>query len=456
MQRPLPQTKVGQAPTIHMKTEFTDRNDLIDYVRTEFPTAESHSPHVSPTIGGRRAAEQALSTINPTLYTKTRNRLDGAVTRLSPYIRHGILELAEVRNHALSVVRNPQKASKLINELGWRDYFQRVYRAIGNDIWTDLESYKTGFAADSYADELPEDLLNGETGEPAIDGFVRELYETGYLHNHARMWLAGYVIHWRRVRWQVGAEWFLTHLLDGDPASNNLSWQWVASTFSHKPYIFNQENLDRNCAGFYPSNRGVFDASYEMLSARLFPNLATGNEQGSHGGDSTQKSEVVQRLRSVPALAQTPNGHTLPSSAKRLVWLHGDNLNPQNDALQWYPNADAVWVWDEDLLDQWNISLKRMVFLYESLIECQPAEGHLHIRRGDVAEQLLHTVRDRGAHCIVTMDSPSPRFRAICKQLHESVPLEIIDTEPLIGYQGNLDLRRFSRYWRKVERTAYG
>jgi deoxyribodipyrimidine photo-lyase len=89
------------------------------------------------------------------------------------------------------------------------------------------------------------------------------------------MWVAAYVVHWRRVKWQAGARWFLKHLLDGDPASNNLSWQWVASTFSRKPYFFNRENLEKYSGGRYcgvcPA-RGEcdFEGSYETLARRLF------------------------------------------------------------------------------------------------------------------------------------------------------------------------------------------
>jgi deoxyribodipyrimidine photo-lyase len=92
------------------------------------------------------------------------------------------------------------------------------------------------------------------------------------------MWLASYVVHWRRVRWQAGARWFLQHLLDGDPASNNLSWQWVVSCFSTKPYLFNRDNLERFSSGRYcrvcsAATDGTcpFEASYEQLQVDLFP-----------------------------------------------------------------------------------------------------------------------------------------------------------------------------------------
>lgn len=270
-------------PSRDMRREFDSRDDLIAYLREQFPDATAVDDHIPAKRGGRAAAEAALSAIQPDdRYKRSRNYLDGAVTRLSPYLRHGVLSLAEVRDAALSRVRHWREAEKFINELGWRDYYQRVYAAIGDGIWRDREPIKTGHTADSYADTLPDDIRHAATGLACMDAFSRELAETGYLHNHARMWLAAYVVHWRRVGWQAGAAWFLEHLLDGDPASNNLSWQWVASTFSHKPYFFNRDNLERfshgrYCADCPLSQQGCpFDKSYEALEQDLFPNRQQG------------------------------------------------------------------------------------------------------------------------------------------------------------------------------------
>ena len=259
-----------------MRRDFADRDELIAYLRSEFPAALAEGEAVSTTRGGRTAAEERLGRLDPARYAASRNFLNGAVTRLSAYLRHGVLSLAELRSAALRAVDDPAAAAKLINELGWRDYWQRVYAAIGEGIWRDREPLKTGVPAKSYAAELPEDLATATTGLACIDAFSRELVATGYLHNHARMWLAAYTIHWRHVAWQAGARWFLSHLLDGDPASNNLSWQWVASSFSHKPYIFNRANLERYSAGVYCRDCPLrtacpFDASYEELEQHLFP-----------------------------------------------------------------------------------------------------------------------------------------------------------------------------------------
>ncbi len=275
--------------TQDMKREFASREELITYLRQQFPEAAGRDSHLSPTLGGRKAAETALQQVEPAKYSSTRNFLKGAVTRLSPYLRYGVLSLAEVRDIVLAKVRHQEDAVKLVNELGWRDYWQRLYAELGEGIWQDREPYKTGYTASSYSETMPKDIVEGTTGLVCIDSFSNELRETGYLHNHQRMWMAAYLVHWRKVRWQAGSRWFLAHLLDGDPASNNLSWQWVASTFSHKAYFFNRENLERYSKGVYCGDCPLygqcdFEGSYEYLEGKLFP---SGQKVDRRGGSKS-------------------------------------------------------------------------------------------------------------------------------------------------------------------------
>ena len=249
-----------------------DRKALDRLLAEQFPEADGR---LSPLRGGRDAAETTLSRIDPRRYTKSRNHLKGAVTGLSPYIRHGVLSLAEVRDAVFQRIRSRDEGSKLINELGWRDFWQRMWRDLGDGIHDSQEELKTGHDPGSYARELPDDIRNGTTGLACMDGFQSELITRGWLHNHARMWMAAYVVHWRKVHWKAGADWFLEHLLDGDPSSNHLSWQWVASSFSHKPYFFNKGNLERFsdgqfCRSCSSSERCPFEGSYEQLEDQLF------------------------------------------------------------------------------------------------------------------------------------------------------------------------------------------
>lgn len=244
----------------------------VSAVRALSPWAQGEA---SPYRGSLPEMRKALLALDPAAYARTRNHLDGAVTQLSPFIRHGALTLDEVRNAAIEKV-GPKEAEKFVQQLTWRDYWQRLYARNPDMIWHDVEDYKTGFGPDDYADEMPDDVLCAQTGTACIDQFLTQLLETGYIHNHARLYLAGYICHWRRVKWQVGAKFFLTHLLDGDPASNNLSWQWAASTFSHKPYFFNLDNVSKYSG---PDINTKFNANkdiagtYEALSERLFPHM---------------------------------------------------------------------------------------------------------------------------------------------------------------------------------------
>lgn len=256
-----------------LQKKFDSRAGLTGHVKSLAPWANGEPSQIE---GGRTKAAAQLSDIDPIGYGETRNFGDGKITKLSPYIHHGILSLNEVRNHALSKCSDPAAITKFIQELAWRDFWRRVLTEHPDWAWNDIEPYKTGFTANDYANQLPDDIERGETGVACIDAFIKELTNTGYIHNHARMYLASYVVHFRRVKWQAGARWFLVHLLDGDLASNNLSWQWVASTFSNKPYIFNLENVQKyfgTLVDTAPDSNKAISATYEELQAILFPNL---------------------------------------------------------------------------------------------------------------------------------------------------------------------------------------
>ena len=236
----------------------------------------------------RAAAFARLDAVKPSVYAKTRNALDGAVTGLSPYFTHGLLSMPEAARHI-----HGQHAltfeDKLVFEFGWREFFHHVWSRAGNHgdaILQDMHGAPPWHG--QYANTLPQDIREGRTGVPAIDNAVRILYATGYLHNHLRMWLASYVVHVRKVHWRAGADWLYGHLLDGDLPSNHLSWQWVAATFSSKPYLFNAENVMKyapagarqawDCSGT------VIDQSYEALDVLARQRGDAGAERGQHAG----------------------------------------------------------------------------------------------------------------------------------------------------------------------------
>ena len=275
-QQPVPPPLAWSSEPEDLPRDFANREALDQRLSQLFPAATGS---LSPIRGGRAAAARQLQGLDARRYGRSRNHLNGAVTGLSPWIRHGVLTLAEVRDAVFSQLQKRHQGrddgTKLINELGWRDFWQRMWGDLGDAINDSQEDLKTGHAPDSYARVLPDDIRTGSTGLACMDGFQQELVETGWLHNHARMWMAAYVVHWRRVHWKAGADWFLEHLLDGDPASNHLSWQWVASSFSHKPYLFNRDNLERfsqsrYCNDCHRADDCPFAGSYEQLETQLF------------------------------------------------------------------------------------------------------------------------------------------------------------------------------------------
>ncbi|MCS7030118.1 MAG: hypothetical protein NZL92_01110 [Gloeomargarita sp. SKYG116] len=133
-----------------------------------------------------------------------------------------------------------------------------------------------------------------------------------------------------------------------------------------------------------------------------------------------------------------------------IVWVHGDSLSPTNPALATYPSAPAVWVWDDELLRAWRISRKRIVFIYECLLEL-PVE----IRRGDVVTEIRAFAQEKGAQKVVTTSSPSPRFQRFCRELAQTLEVEVLPVPALVPVTPGMDLQRFSRYWKVAEKVIY-
>ncbi|MBZ2183719.1 MAG: hypothetical protein K7J46_03335 [Bryobacter sp.] len=125
-----------------------------------------------------------------------------------------------------------------------------------------------------------------------------------------------------------------------------------------------------------------------------------------------------------------------------LLWLHPDCLSLSSPAWVRYPGAPALFVFDEAEIEAEQWTLKRIAFLYETLLEL-PCE----IERGSVVERLLARRPAR----IVTVGSVNPRFRDAVRQLERAVPVEVLPAVPFVDYRGTLDLKRFARYWKRVE-----
>jgi deoxyribodipyrimidine photo-lyase len=255
----------------------------------------------------RAAALERLAAVDLEAYARRRNHVDGPVTRISPYLTHGVISTAEAIEQLMA--RGATVGSKLVFEIAWREYWQHVWRHLGIGI---LREIRRPAVRIEYAHVLPRDVLEARTGLPVIDRAVRALYETGYVHNHARMWLASYLVHLRKVHWRAAADWMYGHLLDGDLGSNHLSWQWVAGSFGAKPYLFNRENVERFAPGLAPPG-SVLDRSYEELER-----IARSTERLGPERSAPERGVAVPRLLGSPP---EPVGLTLPEIADRDVVL---------------------------------------------------------------------------------------------------------------------------------------
>eukprot|EP00752_Nemacystus_decipiens_P013199 g11688.t1 len=208
----------------------------------------------------RDAALNRLAAVRPRLgavYAADRNfdlgptRREG-VSGLSPYLRHRLLLEREAVEAAASE-HGPARAEKFIQEVFWRTYWKgwlerrpAVWRAYREAVREQAAS----IAAEPERAPRLRAAEAGETGLACFDSWARELVEHGYLHNHARMWFASLWIFTLRLPWELGADFFLRFLLDGDPASNTLGWRWVAGLQTPgKHYLARAENIARFTGG---------------------------------------------------------------------------------------------------------------------------------------------------------------------------------------------------------------
>jgi len=210
---------------------------------------------------------EQIAHIDPVAYGRTRNYIDGDVTRLSPYISRGVISTRYLLRRVLDAGFEPRKIEKFIQELAWRDYWQQIWVAKGELINSDLKKLQD----DVNNQEMPQAIAEAVTGIEAIDNAVRDFYQNGYLHNHIRMYIASIACNIGKSHWNVPARWMYYHLLDGDWASNALSWQWVAGSNSGKKYFANQENINKYC---YSNQRGTFlDADYNKIAEMETPEV---------------------------------------------------------------------------------------------------------------------------------------------------------------------------------------
>jgi len=186
-------------------------------------------------------------------YHSERDRMDlRGTSQLSPYLRFGVISINDVYAQLMDFIINQnldyrEGADKWLNELVWREFYFHIMFAFPSVIGAPFRENMRNIAwQDSPA--LFKAWCAGETGYPAVDAGMRQLSETGWMHNRARMITASFLTKDLLINWQSGESMFMRHLIDGDPASNNGGWQWTAGTGTDAaPYfrVFNPVSQSR-------------------------------------------------------------------------------------------------------------------------------------------------------------------------------------------------------------------
>lgn len=274
-----------------------------------FEEPQPASPAPAPERAAGLARLEAFLPRAGIAYAKGRGTDDGPdprkggarrnVSCLSPYLRRRLLTEEETARAAHA--RHGKAAEKFVAEIFWRTYF-KGWLERRPWVW-EKTCEGTARAADALGGETAaryEDAVSGRTGIEGFDHWAEELVRTGYLHNHARMWFASIWIFTLGLPWTLGADFFLRHLIDGDPASNTLSWRWVAGLHTRgKSYLATKENISRFTHGRF-APQGL---------ARAAPPLSD-----DWNGEALPPPIGQRPARDVPAL----------------LLLHEDDLHPES------------------------------------------------------------------------------------------------------------------------------
>ena len=260
-------------------------------------------------------------------YAAIRNRMEAGhrnVSRLSAALRHRLLTEDEVIRDTLAHC-SFAAAEKWLQEVCWRRYW-KGWLEVRPQVWTSWRQ-----RVRELRETLPRQILDkadavaaGESGVACMDLLARELIETGYLHNHARMWWASFWIHAEGLPWELGADFFFRHLLDADPASNTLSWRWVAGLQTPgKTYLVRLSNLEKYAHGALLRDRR---GSQRIADGAVIPSL--------------QKDFADTSKRPRPA-----HPTSRPARAGRSgLWLHAEDLAPEVGPLaEFAPDAVAAF-----------------------------------------------------------------------------------------------------------------
>ena len=244
----------------------------------------------------------------------------GHVSLLSPYLRHRLIDETEVLSQVLAQ-HSQSEAFKFVQEVFWRSYW-KGWLEQRSLLWPEYQQQLPGILQRQTQNRRQSDdynaAVNGATHIPLFNEWCEELVRTGYLHNHARMWFASIWIFTLKLPWQLGADFFVRHLMDGDPASNTLGWRWVAGLHTAgKSYLATAKNI-KTCAQARLAGRSDQELGLNKLATSTF------NLPEHLSAKALQKTEIRWPAPETadPAGYQANHGRTaLLLTEEDLTWM---------------------------------------------------------------------------------------------------------------------------------------
>jgi deoxyribodipyrimidine photo-lyase len=330
--------------------------------------------------GGQRSADAALAALDLAGYADARNEVlpetARGATGLSPYVRHGLLDLPTLWRAAADAPARDR--DRFRDELLWQEYARHVYARLGTRTREPLRhTVPRGTATHDVAGRPGTDpwAAGRSDGMACITATLDELERDGWLVNQTRMWMAS---HWA-VRagadWRSGEDRLYRELIDGSRAANRLGWQWTVGTGTGRPYGFSRSQVERRAPGLCGGCALAADCPIAdwpedppLVPAAPEPLLRHDPDPEATGGPSS-----VERDAGGPP--------------PRAVWLTAESLGDEDPALAAHPELPAVFVFDAPLLARLRLHPRRLVLLAETLGDLATRRD-VEVWRGDVAATL--------------------------------------------------------------------
>jgi len=395
-------------------------HDVIEWAREHLGALARDSWDPAPFPGGFAAAQRALSEFDVRHYARTRNDVwppdKRGASRLSPYIRHGLLQLPDLWQ---SIDGPPEDVTKFRDELLWQEYARHVYARLGRS------------TAHSLRFVVPERMSQQGEDEPwesearCIRESWGELTSGGWITNQQRMWLASQWSVREERGWRDGEDLFFRHLLDGSRAANRVGWQWTSGALTGKPYGFSRWQVMKRAP----------DMCAQCSLAERCP-----IEDWPPESERDKRTVVDPRIRYDPDLENTRG----PRESHRReepewVWLTAESLGDRDPALRAHPELPVVFVFDAPLLTRVRVSAKRLIFLTQALADLGTRrEVHVHV--GDPSEVLV-------GHALAVTFAPVPGFR----QRSAALTPAVIHPWPWLIQPHAGPVTSFTAWWRASE-----